>query len=203
MVMDTLRIKKERKSASRNQRHGTILAFGSEKRSPSRPRQEEGVIPESVRESGGVARMGVARRAPGAGRRGYGNCLAKSMDEEAKRKGARTQRPTPSNRRGRSASRWRILGRAAGESAGSGHSGGLRFLARLAQGCGRRPPTPANRKESLCVFAFCCSASAQQLPSTMCLDIARVAPPGICPRQERRRRDGARNAAPPNSRTDS
>ena len=39
--------------------------------------------------------------------------------------------------------------------------------------------------------------------STMYLDIACVAPPRICPRQERRRRDGARNAAPPNSRTGS
>ena len=32
--------------------------------------------------------------------------------------------------------------------------------------------------------------------STMCIDIACVAPPGICPR-------GARNAMPPNTRTDS
>ena len=39
--------------------------------------------------------------------------------------------------------------------------------------------------------------------STMYTDIACVAPPCICPRQERRRRDGARNAAPPNSRTGS
>jgi hypothetical protein len=39
--------------------------------------------------------------------------------------------------------------------------------------------------------------------STMCVDIACVAPPGIYPRQERRRRDGARNAIPPNTWTDS
>ncbi len=39
--------------------------------------------------------------------------------------------------------------------------------------------------------------------STMCIDIAGVAPPCICPRQDRRRRDGARNATPPNSRTGS
>ena len=37
--------------------------------------------------------------------------------------------------------------------------------------------------------------------STMYIDIACVAPPCICPRQDRRRRDGARNATPPNSRT--
>ncbi len=50
-----------------------------------------------------------------------GNCLAKSNGWRSKtqrRKGARAQRSTLSNRRGRSASRWRILGRAAGESAG-------------------------------------------------------------------------------------
>ncbi len=85
------------------------------------------------------------------------------MDEEAKRKGAGAQRSTLSNRHGRSASRWRILGRAAGESAGSGHSGGLRFLPRLAQGCGRRPPMPANRKESLCVLASLRSAVQYRL----------------------------------------
>jgi hypothetical protein len=34
-------------------------------------------------------------------------------------------------------------------------------------------------------------------------DIACVAPPGICPRQERCKRDGARNAIPSNTRTDS
>jgi len=39
--------------------------------------------------------------------------------------------------------------------------------------------------------------------ATMTSDIAGVAPPCICPRQERRRRDGARIAAPPNSRTGS
>ena len=39
--------------------------------------------------------------------------------------------------------------------------------------------------------------------STMYTDIACVAPPCICPRQDRRRQDGARNAAPPNSRTGS
>ena len=39
--------------------------------------------------------------------------------------------------------------------------------------------------------------------TTRTSDIASVAPPCICPRQERRRRDGARNAAPPNSRTGS
>ena len=38
---------------------------------------------------------------------------------------------------------------------------------------------------------------------TMCGDIACVAPSYRCPRQDRRRRDGARNAAPPNSRTGS
>ena len=38
---------------------------------------------------------------------------------------------------------------------------------------------------------------------TMCIDIDCVAPPCSCPRQERRRRDGARNAAPANSRTGS
>jgi hypothetical protein len=39
--------------------------------------------------------------------------------------------------------------------------------------------------------------------STMHTDIACVAPPGICPRQERCKRDGARNAIPPNTQTDS
>jgi hypothetical protein len=38
-------------------------------------------------------------------------------------------------------------------------------------------------------------------PSTMYIDVACVAPSCICPRQERRRRDGARNAAPANART--
>jgi hypothetical protein len=39
--------------------------------------------------------------------------------------------------------------------------------------------------------------------STMTTDIACVAPPCICPRQECRSRDGDRNAAPLNSRTGS
>ena len=38
---------------------------------------------------------------------------------------------------------------------------------------------------------------------TLYTGIACVSPPRICPRQDRRRRDGALHAAPPNSRTGS
>ena len=96
------------------------------------------------------------------------------MDEEAKRKGARTQRSTRSIRRGRSASRWRLLGRAARECARNGYSGGLRFLPRLARGCGRRPPTPANRRGSLCVLASLRSV-VQHRSDSCALEIQEIA----------------------------
>ena len=83
--------------------------------------------------------------------------------QNAKTRGRKDAKIALSNRRGRSASRWRILGRAAGESAILLSSRCPRFLPRLAQGCGRRPPMPANRKESLCVLASLRSAVQHRL----------------------------------------